>query len=103
WIALFIGLIWVLGAIGVVYFELMDIKTASLLAFALSFSSTVCVVKVLEESGEMKTRHGKLAIGLLVMQDVIAVIFLVIVTGVTPSIWALALVLLYWLKPLIGR
>ncbi|WP_438865420.1 cation:proton antiporter domain-containing protein [Neptunicella sp.] len=103
WITVFVSLIWLLGIVGGAYFDVIEIKTASLLAFALSFSSTVCVVKVLEESGEMKTRHGKLAIGVLVMQDVIAVIFLVIVTGVMPSIWALALILLYWLKPLIGR
>ena len=35
------------------------------------------VIKMLEESGEMSTRHGRLAVGILVMQDVIAVVFLV--------------------------
>ncbi|MDU0355100.1 cation:proton antiporter [Paraglaciecola aquimarina] len=33
----------------------------------------MCIVKILEESGEIKTRHGKLAIGILVMQDIFAV------------------------------
>ena len=70
------------------------------MAFSLSFSSTVCIVKILEESGEIKTRHGKLAIGVLIMQDIIAVLFLVIATGKVPSIWALLLLLLFFAKPL---
>lgn len=81
----------------------MSWQSAALIAFALSFSSTVCVVKVLEESGELKTRHGKLAIGILVMQDVIAVAFLVIATGKIPSIWALSLLAVFPLMPLIHR
>ena len=81
----------------------LDITTAALIVFALSFSSTVCVVKLMEDHGEMRTRHGKLAIGILVMQDVIAVIFLVIATGKIPSYWALALLLLIPLKPFIDK
>lgn len=78
-------------------------QTALLVGFALSFSSTVCVVKILEEKTELKIRHGKLSIGILVLQDIIAVIFLVIATGKTPSIWALALLLLLFVRPLLGR
>lgn len=81
----------------------LEWQSAALIAFALSFSSTVCVVKVLEESGELKTRHGKLAIGILVMQDVFAVLFLVVATGKIPSIWALALFGLFPLMPLIRK
>jgi predicted Kef-type K+ transport protein len=72
----------------------------TLLAFALSFSSTVCIVKILEESGEIKTRHGKLAIGILIMQDIFAVLFLVVATGKIPSIWAWLLLLLVFSKPI---
>lgn len=85
------------------FFAHLDFTSAALIAFALSFSSTVCVVKVLEESGEMKTRHGKVIIGILVMQDIFAVVFLVIATGKTPSIWALGLVGLFMLRPLFDR
>ena len=84
-------------------FGLMSWQSAAIIAFALSFSSTVCVVKVLEESGESKTRHGKLAIGILVMQDIFAVVFLVVATGKLPSPWALALLLLIPAMPLINR
>ncbi len=81
----------------------IDMQSAALIAFALSFSSTVCVVKVLEEAGESKTRHGRLAIGVLVMQDVFAVIFLVAATGKMPSVWALGLLALIPLMPLIHK
>jgi predicted Kef-type K+ transport protein len=85
---------------GLATFASLDWTTQALLAFSLSFSSTVCIVKILEESGEIKTRHGKLAIGVLIMQDIVAVLFLVIATGKVPSIWALLLLLLFFVKPL---
>lgn len=47
-----------------------------LLGFALSFSSTVFAVKVLEERSELSSFYGRVAVGILVMQDVFAVIFL---------------------------
>ncbi|WP_158968916.1 cation:proton antiporter family protein [Paraglaciecola sp. L3A3] len=86
--------------IGLNLFTSLTWTTQALLAFSLSFSSTVCIVKILEESGEIKTRHGKLAIGILVMQDIFAVLFLVVATGKIPSIWALALLLLFFVKPI---
>ncbi len=85
------------------YIGALDWQSAALIAFALSFSSTVCVIKVLEESGESKTRHGRLAVGILVMQDVFAVIFLVVATGKIPSIWALGLLALILALPLISK
>ncbi|MFQ3189708.1 MAG: glutathione-regulated potassium-efflux system ancillary protein KefC [Paraglaciecola sp.] len=91
-----IGMSW----LGLAAFNNLDWSTHTLLAFSLSFSSTVCIVKILEESGEIKTRHGKLAIGVLIMQDVVAVLFLVIVTGKLPSVWALLLLLLFFAKPI---
>lgn len=88
---------------GLSAFANLEWTTQALLAFSLSFSSTVCIVKILEESGEIKTRHGKLAIGILVMQDIIAVLFLVIATGKIPSIWACSLILLFFIKPIWSR
>lgn len=81
----------------------LSIQQTALIGFAFSFSSTVCVVKILEESGESKTRHGKVAIGILVVQDIIAVLFLVAATGKIPSIYAIALLLLIPLSPLLRK
>ncbi|WP_300426047.1 cation:proton antiporter family protein [uncultured Thalassolituus sp.] len=77
----------------------VDLRTAALVAFALSFSSTVAVVKMLEEASELKVRHGRLALGILIVQDVIAVIFLVAATGKVPSEWAIVLLGLPLLRP----
>jgi len=81
----------------------LSIQQAALIGFAFSFSSTVCVVKILEESGESKTRHGKVAIGILIVQDILAVLFLVTATGKLPSIYAVGLFLLIPAIPLLRK
>lgn len=80
---------------------LPDSKTAWILALAFSFSSTVFAVKVFEDRGEAGSFHASLAIGILVIQDVIAVGYLVVSTGVMPSPWALALLLIVPARPLL--
>ncbi|WP_088328555.1 cation:proton antiporter [Lacimicrobium sp. SS2-24] len=92
-----------LSSVGLAYLDILDWQSAALLGFALSFSSTVCIVKMLEEAGEMKTRHGKVAIGVLVMQDILAVLFLVGATGKVPSVYAIGLLGLLLIKPLLNR
>ena len=79
-----------------------SMQTIALLAFALSFSSTVFVVKVLE-GGANHALYGRVAIGILVMQDIIAVIFLTATGGHPPSPWALALVGLWPLTRVLRR
>ncbi|AUI85623.1 potassium transporter Kef [Vibrio azureus] len=71
-----------------------------LLAFALSFSSTVFAVKALQEKGEMNATYGTLAIGILVMQDIFAVVFLTASTGKIPEWYAVSLLLLPLMRPL---
>lgn len=68
-----------------------------LVAFSLSFSSTVFVIKVLEERGEIQSYHGKLAIGILVIQDILAVLFLTFSSGKLPDLMILGLPLYLWL------
>ena len=48
----------VLGYLGFVYLEQLDWVSAAIVGFSVSFSSTVCAVKILEERGEMASRHG---------------------------------------------
>ncbi len=103
WVILGTLLLKGLALLGMNHLTNMDWPGLTLIAFALSFSSTVCVVKLLEDKGEMKSRHGKLAVGILVMQDIVAVVFLVLATGSTPSPYALLLVLLWPARNFIGR
>jgi len=103
WLASALFIIKLFALLAISYFSDLDFITAMLIAFALSFSSTVCVIKLLEENGEMRTRHGKLAVGILVIQDIVAVAFLVFATGKTPSVWAFALLALFFIKPVINK
>ena len=93
--------IFALSMTGIHFFAGLDLATSALIAFALSFSSTVFTVKALEEKGEMQALHGRVAIGVLIMQDIIAVLFITISTGKVPSIWALALFGLILVRPLL--
>lgn len=91
---LFSSLLILLAYLKLPLFIDLDTNTALLLGFSLSFSSTVFAIKVLESRGEIGSLHGKIAIGILVMQDIFAVIFLTTSSGDIPSIWALSLLLL---------
>ena len=79
----------------------LDWRLALLLGFALSFSSTVFAVKVLEERSDMNALYARLAVGVLVMQDLFAVAFLAVSSGQWPSIWALWILGLPLLRPLL--
>ena len=78
----------------------MPFQTALILGIALSFSSTVVAAKVLEGKRELRAFHGRVAIGVLIMQDIIAVIILSVSSGVTPSPSAFLLLGLFVLRPL---
>ncbi len=69
----------------------MSLESSMFIGFALSFSSTVFAVKILEDKGEMTSFHGRVSIGILVLQDVIAVIFLTVSKGMLPTIWVLGI------------
>ena len=92
--ALFSGFMLLMATLELPLFVDLSLETSLLLGFAFSFSSTVFAVKVLEQRGEMNSLHGKVSIGILIMQDIFAVLFLAISTGKIPNIWALGLVIL---------
>lgn len=69
-----------------------DWTVFAVIAFALSFSSTVVCIKVLEERNGLGTLYGQTAIGILVIQDLAAVIFMTLAHGEPPSPWAFALI-----------
>ncbi len=92
--ALLVPLLLALGGLGVPLLSGADLGAAALLALALSFSSTVFAVKVLEEKGETGSLYGTVAIGVLIIQDLAAVLFLAFSAGKIPTLWAILLLLL---------
>lgn len=79
----------------------LEIETALLIGFAMTFSSTVFAVKILDEMGATNARDGTTAIGILVVQDIAAVVFIAVSLGKLPNVFALGLILLIPLRYLL--
>ena len=54
-------------------------EQAFIIASALALSSTAIVIKQLADQGELLSRHGKAALGILIFQDLMAIPLLIIV------------------------
>jgi len=62
-----------------------SIAEATIIATALTFSSTIVVVKLLGEKKETNSLHGRIAIGMLIIQDLFAVITLIVLNFIAGS------------------
>lgn len=82
---------------------LNTLSAAVTIAFALSFSSTVFTIKMFDERGDTKSFAATIAIGILVVQDIMAVVFLVLMSGHYPTPWALLIVAAPLLRQPIAR
>src|SRR5690606_23714895 len=90
-------------ALGIGLLAGQDLQTLATVALLLSFSSTVVAVKLLDQRHASQSLYGRTAIGILIIQDLIAVVVIVVATGEPPSWWALGLVLLVPLGRPAGR
>ena len=100
WVSVLFGVF--IGLMVMGWTQVPNMQTAALVVFALSFSSTVCAMKVLEMRGELRTRYGRIALGVLVIQDIVAVAFLAAAKGEWPTLYAVGLFGLIPAMPLIG-
>jgi Kef-type K+ transport system membrane component KefB len=55
--------------------------TAGLLALAVTFSSTVVTVKLLQHRGDLDALYGRIAVGVLLVQDLVVVVVLTLLAG----------------------
>jgi Kef-type K+ transport system membrane component KefB len=53
------------------------------LAVALTFSSTVVVVKLLDEKQELNSLYGRIAVGIFLVQDLVAILILTFLAGLS--------------------
>jgi Kef-type K+ transport system membrane component KefB len=58
-----------------------DLISSIYIAIALSFSSTVIIVKLLSEKGDLNSLYGRLSIGLLLVQDMVVILILIGLNG----------------------
>ena len=78
-------------------------QPAAFLGAGLAFSSTVLAAKVLEEKRELGAFHGRVALSVLILQDLIAVLLMALAGGAALSPWALALVALVFVRVPLAR
>lgn len=74
---------------------------AIIIGTLLGFSSTVLAAKALESRGELGAFHARVSIGILIVQDIVAIAILALTGGGAPSIWGLGLLALPLLRPLL--
>jgi|SRR3989344_1750155 len=70
-----------IGFIVVAFFGFTNMESAYL-AVVLAFSSTTIVVKLLSDRQELETLHGRIMIGILLMEDLLAIVALSIFSAV---------------------
>jgi Kef-type K+ transport system membrane component KefB len=59
----------------------MDATTALYVAVALTFSSTIIIVKLLSDKRELDQLHGRIAVGFLIVQDIVVILVMIALTA----------------------
>lgn len=66
----------------VMHFPLVS---AIFLAIAITFSSTIIIVKLLSDKKDIETVYGRYTLGLMIMQDIIAILIMMVITSLQSS------------------
>ena len=59
----------------------MEAMEALYVAVALTFSSTIIIVKILSDKGELEKLHGRIALGFLIVQDIVVILVMVFLSS----------------------
>ncbi len=114
-----------IGGFLVAYALGMNAVTSFYVGMALTFSSTIIIVKLLSDKREADSLHGRLALGILIVQDVIVVLAMILLSafsggrseqpvyqailivgkglGMLAGVWLISSLILPRLLPLIAR
>ncbi len=80
WVALLTGLgqvvITALAGFGLAQLLNFNVTTSLFLGLALAFSSTIIIVKLLSDQDDIDRLHGRISVGILLVQDLIAMMIL---------------------------
>ena len=60
----------------------LDVTTSLYVAIALTFSSTIIIVKLLTDKREIDSLHGRIALGFLIVQDLVVVLAMIVLSAV---------------------
>ena len=64
----------------------LDTVTSIYVAVALTFSSTIIIVKLLSDKREIDSLHGRIALGFLIVQDIVVVLAMVVVSAMAAGV-----------------
>jgi Kef-type K+ transport system membrane component KefB len=59
----------------------MSAQTAIYVSVALTFSSTIIIVKLLSDKRELEQLHGRIALGFLIVQDIVVVLVMLVLSS----------------------
>ncbi len=71
------------GGYGLCWLLDFSVMEAVFLATGLTFSSTVVVVKLLDEKGELNSLYGRIAVGIFLVQDMVVILILTFLAGMS--------------------
>ncbi len=91
-----VGKIALLGGLGQVAFTTFfgsliafafgfDLTTSILIGIAFAFSSTIIIVKLLTDKEDLDRFYGRIAVGMLIVQDLVAMVVLLVIGAMTGS------------------
>lgn len=60
----------------------LDAITSLYIAVALTFSSTIIIVKLLSDKREIESLHGRIALGFLIVQDIVVVLAMIVLSAI---------------------
>ena len=60
----------------------LDTVTSIYVAVALTFSSTIIIVKLLSDKREIDSLHGRIALGFLIVQDIVVVFAMIVLSAI---------------------
>lgn len=72
-----------LGVVFCHYLLNFDFRTSIYIGIALAFSSTIIVMKILSDKRNLDSLYGKISIGILIVQDLVAIFVLMIMSSLT--------------------
>ncbi|MGB0855920.1 MAG: cation:proton antiporter, partial [Nitrosopumilus sp.] len=109
-VAVGVGTLGLFSTLGVIFYTAsalgMEFMDALFIAAALSISSTAIIVKILEEMGRIKKESSILVLGILIVEDVIAVILISSLQSIalvgTVSIESIVVVMLVAIGLIVG-
>ncbi len=91
-----VAIVFIISILVSEFFNLSFLQ-AAYIGIILAFGSTMVVIKLLADSGELITMHGRIILGILLLQDLVAIIAIVIFTSggfaLSPIISSLLLLL----------